>query len=215
MAPDAPDIAKRASDCTSQELKLAQPLEPSEVTFEAWYMDEDTETDQREPHRQQPNKPCPPETLKEIGVLAWKLDPTNWEDDVKLKAIRKARGYDYHDVVNVAEGKLPEYEKKIQIFYEEHMHTDEEIRYVLGGSGYFDVRGKDDKWIRIAMGPGDMIVLPEGIYHRYTNDTTNYVQAMRLFAGEPVWTAHNRPQEDNASRQKYVKTFITPAVAAN
>ncbi len=83
-----------------------------------------------------------------------------------------------------------------------------EIRYILDGSGYFDVRDAQDKWVRIHIKKGDLMTLPEGIYHRFTCDETDYIKAMRLFIGQPVWTPFNRPQEDHPSRKAYVSSYV-------
>lgn len=62
--------------------------------------------------------------------------------------------------------------------------------------------------------PGDLITLPAGIYHRFTCDERNYIKAMRLFVGEPVWTAHNRSAQVEAfpERAAYLNTFLKEGV---
>jgi 1,2-dihydroxy-3-keto-5-methylthiopentene dioxygenase len=80
------------------------------------------------------------------------------------------------------------------------------------------VRDAEDRWIRIWTRKGDLIIVPAGIYHRFTLDTGDYVKAMRLFVGEPVWTPINRGPEADAheARQAYQRAFLqrSKAVAA-
>ncbi|GAB4820577.1 hypothetical protein N2152v2_007623 [Parachlorella kessleri] len=216
---------------TEEELRLAEPDRPEDVKVEAWYMD-DTDADQRLPHRQTPNKPCSLDALGALGVLAYRLtQPDSPESDPRLAAIKKVRGYTYEDLISIHPDTLPNYEEKIKSFYQEHLHTDEEIRYIVDGSGYFDVRDNEDRWIRIWTRKGDLIIVPAGIYHRFTLDTSNYIKvvncmwrqlgadsgleaarlAMRLFVGEPVWTPHNRDAaaESIPARKQYVETLGT------
>ena len=40
---------------------------------QAWYMDTDTSKDQREPHQMNPSKPTTLDTLKDLGVLYYKV----------------------------------------------------------------------------------------------------------------------------------------------
>ncbi|TSM77390.1 1,2-dihydroxy-3-keto-5-methylthiopentene dioxygenase [Bagarius yarrelli] len=174
--------------------------------LEAWYMDESTE-DPRQCHKLNPNQPVSLQELRDIGVCYWKLKADIYENDPELQKIREENGYSYMDIIDIHPDKLPNYEEKLKTFYEEHLHLDDEIRYILDGRAYFDVRDKNDRWIRILMTKGDMITLPAGIYHRFTMDETNYTKAMRLFVGEPVWKAYNRPADHFDIRQQYVDSL--------
>ncbi|XP_042036917.1 1,2-dihydroxy-3-keto-5-methylthiopentene dioxygenase 2-like [Salvia splendens] len=188
----------------------SESKDPREEVIQAWYMD-DSDADQRLPHHRDPQEFVSFEKLDELGVLSWRLDADNYETDPKLKKIREDRGYSYMDFCEVCPEKLPNYEEKIKNFYEEHLHTDEEIRYCVAGSGYFDVRDRDEAWIRIWVKKGAMIVLPAGIYHRFTLDSDNYIKAMRLFVGDPVWTPFNRPHDHLPARKEYVDNFVNKA----
>lgn len=92
-----------------------------------------------------------------------------------VDAIARERSYTNRDEVWVSPQKFggDEYDKKLAMFFAEHIHEDEEIRYITGGSGFFDVRDKADEWVRIQLQKDDMIILPAGICHRFTPDVNN------------------------------------------
>ncbi|KAI0641609.1 1,2-dihydroxy-3-keto-5-methylthiopentene dioxygenase [Trametes meyenii] len=159
------------------------------------------------------------ETLAALGVLYWRIPvdaPGGWE--AKIDAIAEERRYSSRDVVVASRESFGEaFEEKTTMFFNEHIHEDEEIRYLLEGSGFFDVREHPtDSWIRCHLEAGDMIILPAGIYHRFSLDERERARTLRLFKDEPKWTAHYRgPETDkNPYRVEYLKAFpaATPQV---
>eukprot|EP01116_Phalansterium_solitarium_P011784 TRINITY_DN27567_c0_g1_i1.p1 TRINITY_DN27567_c0_g1~~TRINITY_DN27567_c0_g1_i1.p1 ORF type:complete len:189 (+),score=35.17 TRINITY_DN27567_c0_g1_i1:49-567(+) len=150
--------------------------------------------------------------LDSLGLLSWKLDADNYDKDGKLDAICKERNYNYKDFVDST--KIPNLQEKLAIFFEEHIHDDEEIRFFVDGSGFFDIRDQrkgQDRWVRIECQKGDLIILPAGIYHRFNPDDKMFFKVMRLFCGDPVWTPWNRidaATDARPARRKYVDTFL-------
>ncbi|XP_077990352.1 acireductone dioxygenase-like [Glandiceps talaboti] len=172
----------------------------------AWYMD-DCEDDQRKEHMTDPPQFLDLEYLKEQGVLYWKLDVDNLEEEGLLGKIKTERGYNYEDNKELTPETLENYDQMLKKFYVEHMHADEEIRVFMGGSGYFDIRDRNDKWVRIECAKGDMLILPAGIYHRFTMDEKNYTKAKLFFVDAAVSVHHTRPSDDHPIRKEYLKRF--------
>ncbi|CAJ0565793.1 unnamed protein product, partial [Mesorhabditis spiculigera] len=174
----------------------------------AYYM-QDPVTNQRDSCELDPPREATEEDLKRCDVWTMKIPIENdWEQ--KLDEEAKKVGLNYRDEIHVNKDKMPNYEKKIKIFFEEHLHVDPEVRFVKGGSGYFDVRDREDKWIRLAVSAGDFIFLPAGIYHRFTVDNNDYINAIRLFKDEPIWEAFNRSDhqtDEKPIRAEYLNTI--------
>ena len=184
-------------------------LRSKTMSVNAWLMG--PVKDQRQPCKRVPNVPVSLKQLERVGVFYTRLDPATMLDGGEksaVAALMRRRGYKNRDEVRCSPKHLPNYEDKLKIFFEEHLHEDEEIRLVKEGSGYFDVRSASDEWIRIAVKPGDLIVLPAGIYHRFTLDDGNWIHAIRLFKDAPKWTALNRPCDDNPYRRGYVAGLV-------
>ncbi|CCU83283.1 1,2-dihydroxy-3-keto-5-methylthiopentene dioxygenase [Blumeria hordei DH14] len=145
------------------------------------------------------------EYLAALGVMY--LCPSSEEE---VAQIARERHYCESDIVTISPENLgTSYESKLDIFFHEHIHEDEEIRFICDGRGYFDVRNESDSWLRIALDKNDLIILPAGIYHRFSTDETNFVKAMRLFKKDPSWTPLNRdPGVDcNPFRLEYLKSL--------
>eukprot|EP01132_Coremiostelium_polycephalum_P001544 gene1544-1944_t len=129
-----------------------------------------------------PNEELSLEYLKDLQVLYYPIDVSNYTGP--LESLCKERGYKNRDEVKLSKD-TPNLEDKLKIFFEEHLHDDEEIRFILDGCGFFDVRDKNDKWVRIKVEKGDLIIVPANMYHRFALDETRYVHAMRLFTDAP------------------------------
>lgn len=172
---------------------------------QAYIHDGNDSVDLREPHNS-----GTPVTLEELGKLGVFYKYLETQEDVD--ALARERNYKNRDIVNISPSTFPDEQTlkaKLDIFYKEHLHEDEEIRYCLDGEGYFDVRNPHTgDWVRVKFERNDLLIVPAGIFHRFTLTTANYVKALRLFQDEPKWHAINKPEADsNPVHLEYVQSL--------
>ena len=108
-----------------------------------------------------------------------------------LDALRASRGYVAQDEVALDEG-TPNLDAVIAKFVDEHFHDEDEVRFVLEGEGVFDIRSRDDRWMRVKVTPGDLIVVPARRYHRFELTAARTIRCVRLFQDSSGWVPHYR-----------------------
>ena len=99
----------------------------------------------------------------------------------------KERGYVTMDQVKMWED-MPNFQALCDKFVGEHLHTDDEVRFVLAGSGVFEIRSLDDKWMKVIVEPSDFILVPANRFHRFYLTDEKKIQCVRLFKDQSGWT---------------------------
>lgn len=130
--------------------------------------------------------------LSAEGILYWQLPTDEASYAAPLQEIRAARGYVQMDEVNLRPD-TPNLEPLLDKFFTEHLHTDEEIRFVVAGAGIFDLRDREDRWMRVHVVPGDLVIVPANKYHRFALEDDRTITCKRLFQNSDGWAAIFRP----------------------
>lgn len=130
-----------------------------------------------------------PAELASEGVILRRLELAGAEP--ALARFMTEHGYRARDVVELSSA-TEELDSILARFAREHLHVDDEVRFVYEGEGIFDIRSRDDRWMRIVVRPGDLIVVPRGRYHRFTLGPKRAIRCARLFEDAIGWTPSYR-----------------------
>lgn len=132
-----------------------------------------------------------PETLRAEGVLneTLPLDPAAYQP--RIDALKSEHGYIEQDTVALRPD-TPDLDAICKKFDDEHLHDEDEVRFVLEGAGVFDIRSRDDRWMRVVVEAGDLIVVPAKRWHRFELTDTKTIHCVRLFQDRSGWVPHYR-----------------------
>jgi 1,2-dihydroxy-3-keto-5-methylthiopentene dioxygenase len=119
---------------------------------------------------------CSDDELRAEGIRCETFDTA--AATAVMRRLQAERGWtDVEDVCRSA--SRPQDEAEIVKEADEHCHLDDEVRLLLEGQGLYDIRARDDQWLRIWVRPGDLVVVPARRYHRFLvghADTLHYMQ---------------------------------------
>ena len=142
-------------------------------------------------HWLEQQQPISADELNRAGVYYAKLGTDEQSYQGPLDALKRARGYVAQDIVTLSPS-TPNLDAICAKFIDEHFHDDDEVRFVLEGEGIFDIRSEDDRFMRVQVHQGDLIVVPKERHHRFMLTETKQIRCVRLFRDQSGWVPHYR-----------------------
>jgi 1,2-dihydroxy-3-keto-5-methylthiopentene dioxygenase len=126
----------------------------------------------------EPGHPTSPDAPQEEILAAYSKEID------KLKA---RGGYVTADVVNVT-AQTPGLDAMLAKFSREHLHEEDEVRFIVYGHGVFHVHPPDSPVVAIEVEAGDLIRVPRGTWHWFDLCADRQIRAIRLFQDPSGWT---------------------------
>lgn len=104
-----------------------------------------------------------------------------------ISGLKARQSYLTQDIV-VLSGATPNLDAILEKFRREHHHTDDEVRFVVDGSGTFTVR-KNDLIFDVTVAAGDLIVVPAYTRHWFDLTPERKIKCIRIFKDPAGWVA--------------------------
>ncbi len=121
----------------------------------------------------------PPDSCAEAVLTAYADEITD---------MKRRGGYVTADVIDVNPA-TPNLEAMLARFDKEHIHDEDEVRFILAGRGIFFLH-INDRVASVEVGPGDMLRVPRGTTHWFTLCEDRRIRAIRWFQNVSGWTPH-------------------------
>jgi 1,2-dihydroxy-3-keto-5-methylthiopentene dioxygenase len=104
----------------------------------------------------------------------------------EIGKLKELGGYVTADVIDVGP-ETPGLDAMLAKFNREHWHDEDEVRFIISGSGLFHIRPESGPVVAIEVEAGDLISVPRGTRHWFNLCADRRVRAIRLFQDPAGW----------------------------
>jgi len=125
-----------------------------------------------------PENPTTAESTQEEVLKAYKKE---------IDQLKARGGYVTADVINIT-AQTPGLDAMLAKFSREHWHDEDEVRFILAGSGVFHIHPEGGAVTAIEVEAGDLIRVPRGTWHWFDLCSEKQIRAIRLFQDPAGWT---------------------------
>ena len=105
----------------------------------------------------------------------------------RFDELTRAHGYSARDMVVIHED-IPGLDAMLAKFDKIHYHTDDEVRYVLAGRGYFGFVEPNGEQFLLEVAASDYINVPANTEHWFEMKDSKRIKAVRYFIDSSGWS---------------------------